>query len=328
MNRSADVAVCIVTHDSAGPLADCLRAVARLDPAPAEVAVVDCASRDDSVAIARREGAALAGLAIEPLGENLGFAGGMNRALRITRSPWVLSLNPDAEPDPDYVARLQARAAASAERRIGGLTGRILRPDGRLDACGMRLTWTWRHLDRGSGEPDRRRWDRPERVFGATGAASLWRREALDDVALEGEVFLSEFHSYREDAELAFRLQERGWEIVYDPAATARHVRLNVPSRRRVMSPAVNRHSLKNRYLLRAYHQGGCNFLATLLPTLLRDLQALLWVAGVERSSFAAYSWLWRHRRSILARRRAIRTRRRASSWAVDRWFLRSGRPL
>ena len=328
MSTNAGVAVCIVTHDSAADLQGCLEAVAALDPTPAEVAIVDCASSDGSVEAARRSASGLAGVSIEPLSANLGFAGGMNRAVETTRSPWVLSLNPDARPAPDYVARLLARAAAAPARRVGALTGRLLRPDGRIDACGMRLTWTWRHLDRGSGEADRGAWSRPERVFGATGAAGLFRREALLDVALDGAVFCPELHSYREDAELAFRLQERGWEVVYEPTAVAYHVRANLPSRRRAMTAEVNRHSLKNRYLLRAYHQGGLNLLWTLPPTLLRDVGAFAWVALRERSSAGAYGWLWHHRRQILARRRQIRARRTASQWAVDRWFFRSGRPL
>ena len=328
MSTNAGVAVCIVTHDSAADLQGCLEAVAALDPTPAEVAIVDCASSDGSVEAARRSASGLAGVSIEPLSANLGFAGGMNRAVETTRSPWVLSLNPDARPAPDYVARLLARAAAAPARRVGALTGRLLRPDGRIDACGMRLTWTWRHLDRGSGQADRGGWRRPERVFGATGAAGLFRREALLDVALDGAVFCPELHSYREDAELAFRLQERGWEVVYEPTAVAYHVRANLPSRRRAMTAEVNRHSLKNRYLLRAYHQGGLNLLWTLPPTLLRDVGVFAWVALRERSSAGAYGWLWHHRRQILARRRQIRARRTASQWAVDRWFFRSGRPL
>lgn len=328
MSADAGFAVCVVTHESAADLPGCLDAVAALEPPPVEVAVVDCASADESVEIARRRAATLPGLTVLPLAENLGFAGGMNRAVEATRAPWILSLNPDARPAPDYVARLLARVAAAQPLRAGALTGRLLRPDGRLDACGMRLTWTWRHLDRGSGEVDGGRWARPERVFGATGAASLFRREALLDVALDGAVFLPELHSYREDAELAFRLQERGWEVLYEPAAAARHGRVNLPSRRRAMTAAVNRHSLKNRYLLRAYHQGPANLLWTLGPTLLRDAMALAWVALAERSSAAAYGWLWRHRREILARRRQIRARRTAPGWAVERWFFRTGLPL
>ena len=99
-----------------------------------------------------------------------------------------------------------------------------------LDACGMRLAAAWRHLDRGSGEPDRGQLALPERVFGGTGAASLFRRAALDDVAVDGEVFDPRFHSFREDAELCFRLRERGWEVVYEPVAVCEHRRKSSPS--------------------------------------------------------------------------------------------------
>jgi GT2 family glycosyltransferase len=197
-----------------------------------------------------------------------------------------------------------------------------------LDACGMILTRNWRHLDRGSGEVDRGQWSTADRVFGATGAASLFRRAALDDVAVEGEIFDSRFHSFREDAELCFRLRERGWEVIYEPAAVCEHRRFNLPERRSAMPAAVNLHSLKNRYLLRLYHQTAGNLLRTLLPTLVRDLAALGWVVLRERSSLAAYAWLWRHRREIRRRRRLIQERRTVPPAAIDRWFGSQGEPL
>jgi GT2 family glycosyltransferase len=329
-----------VTHNSASDLPGCLAALAATTHRPLEVVIVDCASEDDSVATARR--AAPPGLPVRvvPLAENHGYAGGMNVALGETAAPFVLLLNADAHPAPDYVARLLAHFAADegdrrsegdAGRRVGGATGRLVRAGESprtLDACGMRLTLTWRHLDRGSGEPDRGQLAAPERVFGATGAASLFRRAALDDCAVAGEVFDSAFHSFREDAELAFRLRERGWEIHYEPAAVALHRRWNLPATRRSMPPQVNFHSLKNRYLLRLYHQSGPNLLLTLVPALARDLFALFYVLLREPSSLVAYRWLWHNRRAILARRRAVRARRTVGNWAVDRWFFRSGEPL
>src|SRR5262245_37095478 len=281
------VAVCIVTHNSAADLPACLASVAALEHRPLELVVADCASQDGSREAARQNAPAGIPFTALDLGENRGFAGGMNAALAQTQAPFVLSLNADARPRPDYLSRLLARLESNP--RVGAATGRLLRPSNGsgpplLDACGMRLTRTWRHLDRGSGEIDQGQFAAPERVFGATGAASLFRRAALDDVALEGEVFDSRFHSFREDAELCFRLRERGWEIVYEPAALAEHRRFNLPERRDAMPPAVNYHSLKNRYLLRAYHQTGRNFARTLLPTLLRDAGALAWVLTRERS--------------------------------------------
>jgi GT2 family glycosyltransferase len=321
------VAVCIVTHDSAADLPGCLESLGALEHQPLEIVVVDCASRDGSPEVARSHAPPGIPIQIVELGENRGFAGGMNAALAETRAPFVLSLNADARPGPTFVTRLLARAAQPG-MRVGAVAGRLLRPAGDIDACGMYLTRAWRHFDRGSGEPDRGQYGRPERVFGATGAASLFRREALDDVAIDGEIFDSSFHSFREDAELCFRLRERGWEVLYEPAAVAEHRRYNLPERRAAMPALVNYHSLKNRYLLRIYHQTLGNFFRTLAPTLARDVAALGYVILRERSSLGAYGWLWRHRRELLARRRAIQGRRTAGTREVDRWFTIEGESL
>lgn len=331
MSESSEaVAICIVTHDSAADLPGCFESIAALDHRPLEIVVVDCASRDGSLETARAH--APAGIPFQAVGltENRGFAGGMNEALAHTRAPWVLSLNADARPGPGYVNRLLDCVRTHPGVRIGAVTGRLVRPSEprRLDACGMLLTRNWRHLDRGSGEVDRGQWSVPERVFGATGAASLFRREALDDVAVEGEIFDSRFHSFREDAELCFRLRERGWEVIYEPAAVCEHRRFNLPERRSAMPAAVNLHSLKNRYLLRIYHQTGENFLRTFFPALIRDLAALGWVLLRERTSLGAYGWLWRNRQEIFRRRRIIQGRRTVPSGMIDRWFGIQGEPL
>lgn len=327
---TAPVAVAIVTHDSAADLPECLAALARLDPAPAELAIADCASRDASVAIARRALPPGIDSRLLELGENRGFAGGTNAAIAATRSPWILTLNPDAFPETDFLERLLELASDPRAGRVGAVAGRLVRPGSppTLDACGMRLVRSWRHLDRGSGAPDRGQYARPERIFGATGAASLWARTALEDVAIDGELFDERFHSYREDAELCFRLRERGWEIVYAPAARCIHRRRVTPAGRREVPAEINRRSLQNRYLLRAGHQSIANLLATLPWTFARDLAALAWVVAAERTSLPAYGWLWRHRREILARRRRLRERRTAPSGAVERWFGRQGEPL
>jgi GT2 family glycosyltransferase len=321
------VAICIVIHDDAADLSGCLESVAALRHRPLEIVVVDCDSQDGGLETARAHAPAGIPFQAVALGANLGFAGGMNAAFARTRSPFVLTLNADARPAPDYVTRLLERAGAHP--RVGAVTGRLVRPEQegqrRLDACGMHLTPNWRHLDRGSGEVDRGQFAEPEKVFGATGAASLFRREALDDAAVDGEIFDPRFHSFREDAELCFRLRERGWEVIYEPLAVAEHRRFNLPERRSAMPAFVNLHSLKNRYLLRIYHQTGRNFFRTFFPTLVRDVAALGYVLLRERSSLGAYAWLWRHRAELMRRRRTIQGRR---TQEIDRWFWIQGEPL
>ncbi len=328
------VAICVVTHDSEPDLADFFASIDELDPAPAEVVVVDCASGDGSARWLERRATGDVRLRLELSERNLGYAGGMNRALEIARSPWILALNADTRPSVDLLERLLEAVAAPGDEAgpVGAVTPRLVRfgSEGSaplLDACGMFLTWPWRHHDRGSGAIDRGQHRQREQVFGGTGAALFLRRSALEDVAIDGEAFAGEFHSFREDAELAFRLGERGWRVVYAPAATARHRRLNLPARRSQMPTAVNYHSLKNRYLLRCYHQSALNFVLTLVPTALRDLGALAYVLAFERSSLAAYGWLWRHRKAIARKRRRIQARRTAARAAVEQWFWRRSRP-
>jgi GT2 family glycosyltransferase len=330
---AARVAVCIVTYDSEADLPGALAAVAELESEGSlELVVADCGSRDGSVALARAFAAPGILVRVVPLGENRGFAGGMNAAIEACAAPWILALNPDARPRPDFLAALLARArsAAAAGVAAGSLTGRLVRPENdgerRLDACGMVLRRSWRHLDRGSGEIDRGQFGTAELVFGGTGAATLFRREALLDAAFaDGQIFDTMFHSYREDAELAFRLQERGWACIYEPAAVAEHRRTVLPQGRGQVSPFINYHSLKNRYLLRAYHQSAGNFLRTFFPTLLRDFGALAWVLTRERTSLPAYAWLWRNRRKILERRRYLRARKKGDA---ETWFSQQSLPL
>lgn len=327
----AAVTVAIVTHDDALDLPPCLAAVGAQSHRPLELVVVDCASRDGSATTARRHAPPELPLRILESGENLGFAGGMNAAFRAASAPWLLTLNADATLTPDYVERLVERARRSAAVRPGAVTGRLARPGGEptLDACGFYLVPAWRHLDRGSGERDRGQYDAPEIVFGGTGAATLWRRAAVEDVALApGEMFDPRFHTFREDAELAFRLAARGWTTLYEPAARALHRRTVLPGRRRRLSELANRNSLRNRYLLRIYHQTLANLFWTLPFTLARDLAALLWVLLAERASLPAYGWLWRHRRELFERRRQLAARRTAPAGALERWFFRRARPL
>jgi len=329
---SSPLAICTVTHNAAADLPDYLEFVGRLTYRPIELVIVDCASTDGSADVARAHLPESMPSQVIALEENLGFAAGMNRAIAATSAVFVLSLNADTRPRPDFAAALVRRLESGSRTPVGAVTGRLTRPeeDGEslVDAAGMRLRPTWRHLDRGSGEPERGQFAAPEAVFGGTGAATLYYRPALEDAAIDGEIFLAEFHSFREDAELCFRLRERGWEIVYEPAAIATHGRRNVPERRRQMPAHVNYHSLKNRYLLRAYHGTAASLVATAIPATLRDVVILGYVLARERSSLPALAWLWRQRKHILARRRLIQSRRTLSSRRLAAWFFRSGRPL
>jgi GT2 family glycosyltransferase len=153
---------------------------------------------------------------------NLGFAGAANEGIARTRSPFVLLVNNDAVLAPDYAARLAARLALDA--RLAAVQGLVLTQDGqRVDTAG--LDWN----RRGEAVPvlaGASAGDAPRQVFevsGVSATATLYRREALESVATNGEVFDRSFFAYYEDVDLSLRLARAGWRFACDPEAVARH---------------------------------------------------------------------------------------------------------
>lgn len=365
------VAVCTVTHNSVLHLAGWWEALTRLhqhlqdetnsqDQAVGlRVIAVDCASDDESLCTLRRLEESNQGPALTVISspENVGFAGGMNLATGAlaANDRWLLSLNPDARPEPESLQHMlaaftQVRPSTVQDDphwKVGAVTGRLVRPaetaqsgpgTRTLDACGMAWTRSWRHLDRGSNQPDDGRFGTSEEVFAGTGACTLYLKDALNDVALpphltatpntdQPQVFHQDFHSFREDAELGLRLQRRGWSCVYAADAVVEHQRFNLPERRSEMGAFINYHSLKNRYLLRLLHQSGSNILGT-VPAILRDGFIFGYVLLRERSSLAAYSWLWKHRRRLRQQRRWLRSRQSVSDHRINRWFQHAAFPI
>src|SRR4051794_28309580 len=68
---------------------------------------------------------------IEACRTNLGFAAGVNQALRHTTAPWVLLLNSDAWPEPEAIERLIE--CGQRRPRAAVVAPRLLRPDGSLE---------------------------------------------------------------------------------------------------------------------------------------------------------------------------------------------------
>jgi GT2 family glycosyltransferase len=297
------------------------------------VVVVDNASQDDSLATVTDHAS---GLELETVrcSVNTGFSAAVNTGIKLTSSPWVLLLNPDCAPETDFVSRMLATLDESAlAEETGAVTGKLLRterddlhPSQRLDAAGMVVTPSGRHFDRGAGDLDRGQFDQPAWVFGGTGAATLYRRAALEDVAYpHDEVMAESFFAYREDAELAWRLQWRGWRCLFVHTAVAAHRRGFRPEAGRGGHPQVNRFSVRNRFLLRMHCADLVWHVGCLPWWLLRDLVVVGACLTVETGSFPGVVDAWRLRGDAAERRRWVMSRRTESPQRVRRWFRKRG---
>jgi GT2 family glycosyltransferase len=214
----------VVTWNSADVIDACLESVRAQRRPDVEVVVVDNASLDASAerVAAHFERGLRGRLVRSPT--NLGFCGGQNRALAAGSGELVLFLNPDATLAPDFAARA-LDAAARLPADVGLFAPRILLPDGHVDSAGLTIDALRRAWDRGYGEPAAGRFADEEEVFGCTGAAALFRRAALLDVAERGEALDEKLFAYCDDVDVSWRARLRGWRCLYLPSLVAHHQR-------------------------------------------------------------------------------------------------------
>jgi GT2 family glycosyltransferase len=197
-----------------------------------------------------------------------------------------------------------------------------------IDSTGIYFTPNMRHLDRGAEELDRGQYDRPQYVFGASGAAAFFRRSFIDDVSVEGEFFDEEFFAFREDADLAWRAQLMGWKCLYVPNAVAWHVRRVTPERRKDLPLIINWHSAKNRFLMRGKNASGWLCWRLFLPVASRDLMTFGYAVVRDRRLWSAVTYWWKARDSIRRKRAIIQSRRRVSDRDLLWWFSNTPRAI
>lgn len=324
------VSLILVTWNSALFLPRCLESLAHQTWSALEIISIDNASGDDSASLVRSRFPDCRQVVND---SNRGFTGAVNQGIALSRGEFVFLCNPDAVLEPDYIAGI-VQALDSAGPSFGAGTGRLMKAEGieivptdLVDSKGIRMTRSGRHLDIGQGLPegvdDRglRPLGHDFEVFGVSGAAALYRTDFLRDAAVAGEVLDEDFHTYREDADLAWRGRVLGWRALYAPAAVGYHVRTVTPQKRRELQPVVNLHSVKNRFLLRLKNESLYLAIRNAPFELPRDFLAIAAVLTIEQTSLPALSWIWRNRARVMAKRREIQQRRRVSDRALAGWF-------
>jgi GT2 family glycosyltransferase len=309
-----EFSVIIVNWNARAHLARCLQALARQVHPPLEVLLVDNASSDDSVAFVRRD---YPQVRLLPQGRNLGFAAGNNLAASQARGEWLALLNPDAFPEPDWLAGYAAAIREHPE--CGCFTGRLLdaADPGRMDGSGdlyhvSGLSWRRDH-----GQPVSAVRRPPGPVFSACGASAVYRRELF----LELGGFDEDFFCYMEDVDLGFRLRLAGETCRYVPAATALHLGSGTTARRSDFSVFQG-----HRNLVWVYFKDmpGALFWLYLPLHLLLNLVSIPWLAWrgqgrvVLRAKWAALRGLPR----VWGRRAEVQRGRRASARAIRRALL------
>jgi len=259
---SHDVAILIVSYNSARQIAPCLRSVQQQRKSVnQQIIVLDNASWDETADLIRREFPDV--LLLTP-GRNLGFAAGVNEAVRHADAEFVLLLNPDTEIREHAIDEIVNFARLHPEHGFYG--GRTVQPNGRLEpsSCWGAPTLASMALFAFglTALAPRNRWLDPEslgdwardtvREVGViTGCFLLARRDAWEQIG----GFDERYFMYMEDVDLGDRLGRAGWQNIYVPSAEILHDKGHATGR----DPARN---------LAAHHTSTYTFLSDRHPKL------------------------------------------------------------
>lgn len=313
------VSVIVVSWNSRRFLPECLASVEAQTYPAVELVVVDNGSTDGSADLVAES---FPGALLIRHGDNLGFCRANNVALKRCGGVFILCLNADAALERDYLEK--ALPAFERDSRIGMVAGKVFRFEGRiLDSAGQLLRRSRRIRDRGYGQEDRGLFDEPGEIFSVCGSVALYRRDMVEAVSEDGELFDESFFSFGEDMDVCWRAQRLGWRGWYEPRAVARHYRGGTRPGETTLSGRffqmagrphhLRAHIIKNRYLMILKNDSPGAFLRD-LPFILA-WEALQW-GWLILCSPGTLPHLWRSRGLAARALRRRRTRAAAAEGA------------
>jgi len=304
---SVEVSYCIVNTEQRVLLERCLDAIAREQaalPFESEVLVLDNASRDGSVGMARAHPVVTELIRRE---QRRGKAENDSALMQRARGRYCLLLNEDSELLPGATAALHAALVAHPDAGAAG--AKLLRPDGRQQPSAWRFPTPATAL---AGALFLHRWLTVESkgrelraVDWAQSAALIVRRDAAQRIGWMDPAFFV----YSDEVDFCKRLRDAGWTTLYAPAAEAiHHEQLstgNVPVRR-IVELSRNR----DRYM-RKHHSRLAAWIVRWLTAWAYAVRALA-AGALPGHDPARY---WQHVRATLRPDRGEGLREAAADW-------------
>ena len=229
-----DLSVIIVSYNSKDVLPVCLRSVfGSLTKYPFEVLVHDNGSSDGTLEIIEKEFPPDKFPHLKVIrGQNLGFAGGNNVAIKQAAGRYILLLNPDTEVEKNPFEVMLDFMQHRPD--VGMATCKVVLGNGEIDKASRRSFPTpWVAFTRLSGLsslfPKSRIFNRYNmgylseddeyEIDSCVGAFQLTRREVIDKIGLLDESYFM----YGEDIEWCYRAKQAGWKVYYYPKVKIFH---------------------------------------------------------------------------------------------------------
>jgi hypothetical protein len=215
--RCPFVSIVILNYNGQKFLENCLRSALDSDFETFEIVLVDNASTDNSVEIAKSF-IADSKLKIICLEENLGFSRGNNVGASVASGKYVVFLNNDTVVEKNWLKELVK--VMENDHDIGAVQPKLLfldRPD-EVQSAGNFIDTLGFTIPRVRLSLERKKFGCQAEIA-ATGAALLIRRDLFFHIG----GFESNFFAYYEDTDLSWRVRMAGKSILFVPSSIVYH---------------------------------------------------------------------------------------------------------
>lgn len=298
-----DLSVIVVNFNTAHLLDEMFRTLeASARDITMQVIVVDNASKDDSVAVLRRD-YPMAELIVND--RNVGFGRANNQALPHLAGRQVLLLNTDAFVSPDTLAKTMAYMDQHPECGVLGV--RLVGRDGELQpscryAPGLLNIFLQRtglkRLFPGVRMVDDLAWDHASvrECDWVPGCYYLVRREVIDQVGL----FDPRYFLYYEEVDHCRRVQAAGWKVVYYPHTSVVHIGGESAKSVSAITSAgrqISALQIESELMYFRKHRGLAGLLASALLSTVAD--AILMLKAVLKGRVQELGAPWKHLRTV-----------------------------
>ena len=337
------VSINLLTYNAERYIKNCLNSVFSQDYPELEVLIIDNTSTDGTIEYLKKL-PKKQNLKIIFNKKNIGFAAGHNQGIRESEGNFILCLNQDIVLNSGFVR--EAMEIFKKDNKIASVQGKLLRwnlglptsnqfTDYRVshivDTIGLSIFKNRRIINREQGQIDQEQFERTEEIFGADGAAPVYRREALEDVKIKEDFFDEDFFCYKEDVDIAWRLRLNGWKAIYQPKAVAWHARTAGDSaaknyfaimRERLKIGKFGKfHAFKNQRLMQLKNEQPLLFLKHLPWFLPKEIISWIYVLLLERYTWRAIRDLFKLTPRAWKKRKIIMANKKVSAKEMERWF-------
>ncbi|MHB8442764.1 MAG: glycosyltransferase family 2 protein [Patescibacteria group bacterium] len=219
------VSIITINYNGLNDTIECLESLKKIDYPNYEVFVVDNASRNNEGDKLKKKFGDY--IKLIQSDKNLGFAGGNNFAIREiikeSKSKYICLLNNDTVVDKSFLDHLVEKA--ESDSNIASVMPQSLQyyNINMIDSCGIYYYKSGISLILNLNKEKDTVFK--EKLFSSEGVCSIYRIQALKEIAYKDEYFDEDFFMYAEDLDLGFRLIHKGYISEFEVKSIIYHKR-------------------------------------------------------------------------------------------------------